>query len=110
MGEEVRREGGGGGKEGGREGGGGGKEEGKVGKEVRRKGRWGRLGRGNRRYRLNITFNSLSFFPVVEKIAGFNVPVNDVMEVDIGKSRKQCAHVISRLSQSHEGKEVLTTR
>lgn len=47
MGEEVRREGGGGGKEGGREGGGGGKEEGKVGKEVRRKGRWGRLGRGN---------------------------------------------------------------
>lgn len=56
-----------------------------------------------------VKMNSLLLFSVVEKIAGFNVSVDDVMEVDIGKSCKQGIHVISGLNQSHGGKVVLAT-
>ena len=52
---------------------------------------------------------SLSALPVVEEVAGFDIPVNDVVRVDIPQSLEQGQHVQSDLLQRHVTQIVLHT-
>lgn len=45
--------------------------------------------------------------PVVEEVAGFDVPVDDVVGVDVPQCQEQCPHVITSLRERHVGEVVL---
>jgi len=45
--------------------------------------------------------------PIVEEVAGFDVPVDDVVGVDVPQRQEQCPHVITSLRERHVGEVVL---
>ena len=50
---------------------------------------------------------SLFSLSVIEEVAGFDVPVNDVVGVDISQGQEQSPHILSHLLYANVGKIVL---